>query len=269
MPVTPHAELAELAAEAAAVGGGAIRSVHAATAVESASYKSSPTDPISEADRRSAAAILGLLSDARPHDGVLCEEGGDKPSRTGFRWVVDPLDGTVNYLATVPHFAVSVACEQLTGAGWRAVVGVVHDVRRDETFTAVMGGGAHLDGTAIAVNEPIDLAAGLIATEFSYDALAREHQATVVARLLPRARDVRSTGSSALDLCWVAAGRYDGFYEDELYPWDWAAGGLIVREAGGVTSTLGSGIVAAGETLHRHLRDAVAPTKPGHASVPG
>lgn len=216
--------------------------------------KSSATDPVSVADRAAHTAIDRMLAAARPQDGMLCEEGGDRSANSGLRWVVDPLDGTVNHLYRIPHSAVSIACEQFTDGDWQAIVGVVHDIARGETFTAARGCGAQLDGAAIAVNDAIDLPLALLATEFSYTSRSRARQAAVLADVLPRARDIRSTGSSALDLCWVAAGRCDGFYEDELSRWDWSAGSLVVREARGTVSALGTGVLAAGPALHSKLR---------------
>ncbi len=215
--------------------------------------KSSSTDPVSDADRRAEAAASRLIALERPDHGLLGEEGSERPSRCGMRWVIDALDGTVNYLYGFPHWAVSVACEQRVQGTWQAIVGVVHDVLREETFTALRGGPALLDGSAISVRDPVELSEALIATEFSYLARSRARQASALGKLLPRVRDIRSTGSSALDLCWVAAGRCDAFYEDELSRWDWAAGALIVQCAGGAVDALGSGVVAAGPTLHAEL----------------
>lgn len=200
--------------------------------------KSSPTDPVSEADRAAERAILAVLADARPDDGVLGEEAqGDRPGTTGLRWVVDPLDGTVNYVHHLPQWAVSVAVEDHTGP----VVGcVLHpDVR--ERFVAVRGGGAVLerpDGTghALAVQEPDDLASTLVATGFAYDTDVRAAHGLVVGDWLGRIRDLRRGGSAALDLAHVAAGRLGGYVETGLQPWDLAAGQLLVTEAGGVVA---------------------------------
>jgi myo-inositol-1(or 4)-monophosphatase len=217
-------------------------------------HKSTATDPVTDADLASQTAITRLIVAERPGDGLLCEEGADRPADSGLRWVVDSLDGTVNHLYRIPHSAVSIACERLEEHGWRTIVAAVHDIPRGETFTAVRGRGALLDESVIVVNDPVALPSALIATEFSYDSRSRSRQASVLAAVLPRARDIRSSGSSALDLCWTAAGRCDGFYEDELSRWDWSAGALIVEEAGGLVSALDSGVVAAGPALHRELR---------------
>jgi myo-inositol-1(or 4)-monophosphatase len=222
--------------------------------------KSSTSDPVSEADRAAERLIAGRLLDARPDDGLLGEEGEASRSGTsGFRWVVDPLDGTVNFLYGRPTWCVSVACEDADGT----VVGVVHAPLLGETWTATRGGGArrHETGQPLAVTEVDALSACLVATGFSYDALVRADQGRAVADLVPRARDVRRDGSAALDLAWVAAGRADGYVEAGLNPWDWAAGRLLVTEAGGRVSTstwtLGGrplpAVVAGGPAAHHHL----------------
>ncbi|MFJ4620644.1 inositol monophosphatase family protein [Streptomyces sp. NPDC088812] len=251
-PAAPADRLLALALRAARAGAAQIvRRAGRSTVVGT---KSSATDLVSDADRAGEEAIRRLVTAERPDDGILGEEGAERPSASGLRWVVDPLDGTVNHVYGIPHVAVSIACERAVGDDWQPVIGVVHDITRGETFTAVEGGGAHLDGAALAVNEAATLPQALLATEFSYVSGTRARQAALLAEVLPRARDIRSTGSSALDLCWVAAGRCDGFYEDELSRWDWAAGALIVREAGGTVTTLGTGVLAAGPALHRTLR---------------
>ncbi|WP_129840940.1 inositol monophosphatase family protein [Streptomyces sp. RFCAC02] len=218
-------------------------------------HKSTPTDPVTDADRASEAAVTELLTAERPGDGLLGEEGAERPSETGLRWVLDPLDGTVNHLYGIPHTAVSVACERLGDDGvWRAVAGVVCDPARGETFTATLGGGARLNGAPVRVNDPVPPPSALVATGFAYGAGSRARQAAVVPGLLPRIRDIRSGGSAALELCWVACGRTDAYYEDELAPWDTAAGALIAAEAGARTTVLPpSGVLAAGPALHAEL----------------
>ena len=207
--------------------------------------KSSATDPVSEADRRAEELIVGLLRAARPDDGLLGEEGASRSGSSGLRWVVDPLDGTVNYLYGIPAWSVSIACEDDAGA----LVGVVHDPSHGETFSAVRGEGAHCNGEPIGVRDPVALDRALVATGFSYDAVARREQAAVVARLLPLARDIRRLGSAALDLCAVAAGRVDAYYEATTSRWDWSAGALIAAEAGATVVRYGDGVVAAGPAL--------------------
>jgi myo-inositol-1(or 4)-monophosphatase len=190
--------------------------------------KSTPTDPVSAADLAAEAAIREILGVQRPDDAILGEEGGATPGGGGLRWIVDPLDGTVNYLYGIPQFAVSVACEDATGT----VAGAVLDPVRDEIFTATRSGPASVNGVAIEAERPDDLGRALVATGFGYEPSMRAAQAEVLARVLPRARDIRRAGAAALDLCWCACGRVDAFFERGLKPWDSAAGALICERAG-------------------------------------
>lgn len=196
--------------------------------------KSSRTDMVSDADRDAEALIRDLLATERPADGLLAEEGSHADATSGRRWVVDPLDGTTNYLYRFPAWVVSIALEDAEGA----VVGVVHEPVRDETFTAVRGAGAALDGAQIAVSGAQALDSALVGTGFGYDADRRASQADVLLRVLPRVRDIRRAGAAALDLCMVACGRLDGYYERGLNHWDWAAGALIAAEAGATVRPL-------------------------------
>jgi myo-inositol-1(or 4)-monophosphatase len=249
-PPAAHALLA-LAVRAAEAGGQIITG-HLGRA-EALAWKSSGSDPVTDVDRRGEARIMSLLTAERSADGILSEESPELPGESGLRWVVDALDGSVNHLYGIPQCAVSIAVEEHRDDGWAALAGVVHDPIRSETFSAVRDGGAALNGVPVRVNDPVPLSQALVATEFAYTADSRRRQATAVSRVLPRARDIRSTGSSALDLCWTATGRFDAFYEDELERWDWAAGRLIVEEAGGVATPIGRGVLAAGPALHREL----------------
>jgi len=196
--------------------------------------KSSVTDPVSDVDRASEELVVGSIRAARPHDGILAEEGTADSGTSGWRWVIDPLDGTVNYLYGFPAYAVSIAVE-LDG---RAEVAVVVDPVHGETFAAVRRRGATLDGEAISVSDRADPALALVGTGFSYGAERRGHQAAVLARVLPAVRDIRRAGAASVDLCWVACGRLDGFYEQGLQPWDFAAGALIAQEAGAIIGDL-------------------------------
>jgi fructose-1,6-bisphosphatase/inositol monophosphatase family enzyme len=196
--------------------------------------KSTVTDLVSDADTASEAAIKDMLATERPDDGLLAEEGSAHESASGRRWVIDPLDGTVNYLYGLPAWCVSVALEDEHGSA----VAVVHDPLRDETFRAERGRGAKLNGHAIHVSGEERPERALIATGFSYSSELRAAQAAVVARVLPRFRDIRRAGAAALDLSYLAAGRVDGYYERGLNRWDWAAGRLIVTEAGGAVVEL-------------------------------
>jgi myo-inositol-1(or 4)-monophosphatase len=196
--------------------------------------KSSRTDLVSDADREAERAIGELLAAERPDDGLLAEEGTRSEARSGRRWIVDPLDGTVNFLYGFPVWGVSVALEDTDGIA----VGVVYDPCRDEAFRAVRGGGAELGGRPLRVRERRELRNALVATGFSYDSARRGAQAELVAGLVPQVRDIRRAGAAALDLAWLAAGRLDGFFEHGLKHWDWAAGGLLVEEAGGACEPL-------------------------------
>jgi len=267
--------LLRLAVGAASEAGALLASWRGDIRPEVIDTKSSPTDVVTEMDRRSEALITERIREARPGDTVLGEEGGQTagatvPEGTGagdrgaaasgrVRWVVDPLDGTVNYLYGLPDWAVSIAAE-VDGS---VVAGVVEVPRFGETFTAVAGQGAwlHRGDTAIALrcNLPVTLGQALVGTGFGYDSGRRQVQGEIIAKLLPRVRDIRRGGSAAVDLCSVAAGRMDAFFERGLNYWDYAAGGLIAREAGAMVGGLGgqpestSMAVAAGPELYRQL----------------
>ena len=200
--------------------------------VEVEATKSSPTDVVTAADSAVERLISEGVRRARPADGYLGEEGASGDGDSGVRWVVDPIDGTVNYLYGIPQWAVSIGVEVATGNGWETVVGVVLDPGKDELWTAVRGRGATLDGRPLHCSAATELGQALVATGFGYDARRRAAQAEVVRALLPRVRDVRRLGAGALDLCAVAAGRVDAYYEQGLSPWDLSAGRLIAREAG-------------------------------------
>jgi myo-inositol-1(or 4)-monophosphatase len=191
--------------------------------------KSSRTDLVSDADRDAEAAIEEILSAERPDDGLLAEEGSSREAVSGRRWVVDPLDGTTNFLYGIPAWAVSIALEDADGSA----LGVVADPVRGETFTAIRGRGAACNGEPIEVTGEERLDTALVATGFSYEAQERQAQAALLAEVLPRVRDIRRVGAAALDLCWVATGRLDAYYERGLKHWDWAAASLLVAEAGG------------------------------------
>jgi fructose-1,6-bisphosphatase/inositol monophosphatase family enzyme len=231
--------------------------------------KSSPTDVVTEMDRRSEALITERIRAVRPGDTVLGEEGGQTLGGQGdphalggpglVRWVVDPLDGTVNYLYGLPDWAVSIAAE----VDGTVLAGVVEVPRYGETFTAAAGQGAwlHRDGSAISLRctSGVTLSQALVGTGFGYDPGRRRVQGEVVAALLPHVRDIRRGGSAAVDLCSVAAGRMDAYFERGLNYWDYAAGGLIAREAGAVIGGLSgkaestSMTVAASRDLYRQL----------------
>jgi myo-inositol-1(or 4)-monophosphatase len=221
--------------------------------------KSSPTDLVSDADRDSEQLLLDLIASKRPDDGVLGEEGGGRAGTTGVGWILDPLDGTVNYLYGIPVWCVSVGVHYQD----QTLLGVIHDPNRDETFSAIRGRGAWLDGRRIRVSSQSELSQALVATGFSYEADIRGAQAEVAARLLSQVRDIRRSGSAALDFCSVACGRVDVFYESWLAPWDRAAGELIAHEAGATISDLppprgnAIGVVAANPALHAAVDELV------------
>ena len=185
--------------------------------------KSSPTDLVSEADLLAERTIRDLLAQRAPDDAIMGEEGADTPGTSGRRWIVDPLDGTVNFIYGIPQWAVSVACE--------GIAGVVFDPCRDEIFIAADDQAA-LNGAPLRASNPASLGAALVGTGFGYEAQIRRAQAEIVARVLPEVRDIRRAGSAALDLAWAAAGRLDAFYEFGVKPWDIAAGTLLCSAAG-------------------------------------
>ncbi|MCI9888977.1 inositol monophosphatase [Micrococcales bacterium 31B] len=202
-----------------------------------ANTKSTATDVVTAVDRESEDLIRSLLMEARPDDAILGEEGDDHAGTSGVTWVVDPIDGTVNFLYGVPAFAVSIAAKM----GDQTIVGAVFDPTRDEMFAAAAGRGATLNGAPIRVSECSSLAQALVGTGFGYDSGRRAVQASILAGVLPRVRDVRRGGCASLDLCYVACGRLDAEYERGLNPWDFEAGLLIAQEAGAsVTGLFGA-----------------------------
>jgi len=199
--------------------------------------KSSGTDMVTDMDRAAEALIVRTLLGVRPADAVLGEEGGERAGTSGVRWIVDPLDGTTNYLYGHPGYAVSIAAE-VDGV---VEVGVVADVSRNETFSASRGGRSHLEDVALAGSTCTDLAQALVATGFSYRPEQRTVQAARLRHVLPVVRDIRRNGAAAIDLCWVACGRVDAYYETDVQPWDVAAGLLIAEEAGMATTGIDGG----------------------------
>lgn len=196
-----------------------------------AATKSSPIDVVTEMDIAAEKLITAFLAERRPDDGFLGEEGASTAGTSGVRWVIDPLDGTVNYLYGLPTWAVSIAAER----DGETLVGVVEAPMRRETYRAVLGGGAYAGDRPLRCRPAPPLDQALVSTGFNYVATVRTHQADVAQRLIPRLRDIRRSGSAAVDLCDVAAGRLDGYYERGLHAWDLAAGDLIAREAGALT----------------------------------
>jgi myo-inositol-1(or 4)-monophosphatase len=232
---TERTALRELAERAARAAGDLARTARAGR-VSVEDTKTSPTDVVTEADRAAEELLRELLRAERPDDALLGEEGGAQTGGSGLTWVVDPIDGTVNYLYGIPVYAVSVAVVEgsLAGPGeWWPVAGCVHNPATGETWTAARNLGAHLDGQRLAAHvPPPPLDRALVCTGFGYTSQRRRAQARVVADLLPRVRDVRRIGVSSLDLCSVAAGRADAYYERGLNPWDFAAAWLVATESG-------------------------------------
>lgn len=233
--------LADLAVSAAE-GAGALLlgGVHERRAT--VETKSSGTDMVTEMDLAAEQAVVEAIRAERPDDAILGEEGAAEAGTTGVRWIIDPLDGTTNYLYRLPVWAVSVAAE----VDGEIVAGAVHDPVHQETFRTVRGGGATLNGGELNrasgwSREPPELATALVATGFSYDPATRREQAVALAGIIHRVRDVRRAGAAALDLCWVAAGRLDLYYESGLQPWDWAAAALVATEAGIIVGGLDGG----------------------------
>jgi myo-inositol-1(or 4)-monophosphatase len=238
--VSADLELAERSARAA----GDVLLSYFGRAAEGLASKTSPTDPVTDADREAERTIREILLNDRPQDGLVGEEGSRTSPANGRTWIVDPLDGTVNFLYGLRTWAVSIALEDAEGLA----LGVVFNPVDGECFSAVRGEGAALNGEAIHVTRCSSLDHAMVATGFSYEAPHRAEQAELLVRLLPEIRDLRRAGAAALDLAYVAAGRVDAFYERGLKRWDEAAGRLLVKEAGGVVSDLPGerpGVIAA------------------------
>jgi len=198
------------------------------------STKSTDTDLVTNLDLWAEDHIVARLRAARPDDAIFGEEGANIAGTSSVTWCIDPIDGTVNFVHAIPGFCVSIAAL----VDGRAVAGVVASPLHDEVFTATLGGGAWCNGMRISCSEPPSLSRAIVATGFGYDPERRVRQAEVVARTIGHIADIRRFGAAALDLCWVAAGRVDAYWEVGLNPWDHAAGALVAREAGAVVTGL-------------------------------
>ncbi|HWD82558.1 MAG TPA: inositol monophosphatase family protein [Kribbella sp.] len=261
MPSVPNpADLRQLAVRLAVAAGEELLARQQDLSIDAAGVetKSSASDPVSAADRASEKLIVDGLTAARPDDGLLGEEGASRPSTTGLTWVIDPLDGTVNYLYGRPDWCVSIAAEDADGA----LVAVVHQPRTGTTWSAVRGAGATradapavwYEGDQLGPLRERALASALVSTGFSYLPERRAEQAAFLQDLLPAVRDLRRGGSAALDLCSVADGTADAYYEHVIQPWDVAAGALIAREAGAtVVRPFPQGILAAAPSVAEPL----------------
>ncbi len=240
-PADPE-QLAELAADVATAAAqllveGLTRTRH------SVQTKTSATDLVTDMDRASERAIVERILARRPTDGILGEEGSDRLGTSGIRWIIDPIDGTTNYVYGHPGFAVSIAAERTdptTGVA-AVVAGAVADPLHAELFVAVLGGGATRNGRTIRCTDNAELGRALVATGVSYESARRARQAQVLTEVLPEVRDIRRMGAASVDLCSVACGRVDAYYEKGLAPWDLAAGALIAGEAGAVVGDLAGG----------------------------
>lgn len=260
-------ELGELSAEIARDAGELARR-RRSEGVRLAATKTTLADIVTEADREVEDFIRQRLHAARPDDAFLGEESGATPgtagaSASGITWVVDPIDGTVNYAYGIPAYNVSIAAVRGVAepGSWEALAGAVYAPVLDELFTAVRGEGAWSDGVRLAVNTATP-AGALLATGFGYDPATHDGDIDLVRRVMPMARDLRRMGAAALDLAYVAAGRFDGYFERGLKPWDFAAGALLVEEAGGVVSLLDTDtprplLLAGGPDVHTRLRSLI------------
>lgn len=259
--------LARIAARIAREAGDRVLEIRR-RGVSVAASKSSPVDVVTEADREAERMIVAALLAERPDDGVLGEEGAGVEGTSGITWVVDPIDGTTNYLYGLPSYVVSIAASvedpRALADGRRPVAGAVYNPSTGELFEAWEDGGAFLDGEPISISGKEELATALVATGFGYTVERKLEQLEMLQRVLPRVRDIRRIGAAAYDLCLIACGRIDAYYERGLNPWDYSAGALIAREAG--AELLGADpetlpgtslLVAAAPALVHELRDAV------------
>ena len=236
-------ELLALASSLALEAGKMVLDGRAALGIVTADTKSSSTDVVTEFDRASEALIVAGIRAARPDDGIVGEEGTATAGTTGIHWLIDPIDGTTNFLYGLPGYAVSIAARASVDDPSDTLVGVVFVPTTGELFTATRGGGAFLNGAPIGCSATTDLSLALVGTGFSYLPERRARQAQRVAAMIPHVRDIRRFGAAAPDLCYVAAGRLDVYFEEYLGPWDLAAGELIAREAGCRTGAIQGGPV--------------------------
>lgn len=247
--MTSEIELRELAADIAQEAG-ALAALRRSEGVQIAATKSAIADIVTEADREVEALIRARLASARPADGFLGEESDAEPGTSGITWVVDPIDGTVNYAYGIPSYAVSIAAVQgePDPVSWRALAGALFAPALGELYTAAVGHGAWLGETRLRVNEEAP-AGALLGTGFGYDPTTHEGDLARVRTVMPMARDLRRMGAASLDLAAVASGRLDGYFERGLHPWDHAAGALLVTEAGGFVGGIGGSPAGSAMTI--------------------
>jgi myo-inositol-1(or 4)-monophosphatase len=243
-PAADPVELLALAHRLGTAAGATLREAvdRTRTLVET---KSTATDLVTEMDRWSEEFLTAGILAERPDDAVRGEEGADHAGTSGIEWWIDPIDGTTNFVYGMPGFNISIAAAQ----GSRVLAGVVVDPLHGDVFAASLGGGATRNGEPIFCSGATALATALVATGFSYDAERRRRQAEVLTRVIGEIRDIRRVGAAAVDLCGVACGRVDAFYERGLQPWDYSAGALIATEAGAVVSDLAGGPTSPAFTL--------------------
>ena len=252
--MSQHRELEELALSIARTAGELLLDRPASWDV---TVKSTAIDIATQMDIASEKLIVDAILNARPHDGIIGEEGAAHSGTSGITWVIDPVDGTVNYFYGLPGWNISIAAKDSSGT----IVGVVHAPTIGSTWHATRGGGAFLNGVRIECNNPVELNRALLSTGFAYDVKDRLNQLDILDHLIPRIRDIRRIGAAATDLCLVATGMVDGYIETGLKEWDLAAGALIATEAGAVVTThqwRGMELtVAAGPSLHAELRSQI------------
>jgi myo-inositol-1(or 4)-monophosphatase len=265
-------DLLQLASDLAVTAGKLVSEGRRA-GVQRASTKSSATDVVTEFDRASERLIVEGITRARPHDALMGEEGATATGTSGIEWLIDPIDGTTNFLYDLPGYAVSIAAL----ADSSPLIGVVYVPASGELFTAVAGRGAFLDGSPIRCSTTATLDQALVATGFSYQVERRRSQGARFAAMIPKIRDIRRLGAASTDLCYLACGRVDLYFEQWLAPWDWAAGELIAREAGCRTGRFdggpldastagsdgGSEVLAANPMLFDPMIELLAVTEPG------
>lgn len=258
MTLDDHGQLLVLAREIAVrVGDAALAGRR--RGLRNVETKSTSTDMVTEYDRATEREIVATLQRVRPNDAIVGEEDGSHDGTSGLTWYIDPIDGTTNFLYDLPMWTVSIGVHDSSGP----VCGVVHAPALRETFTAIRGRGAHLNGHPISCGSVTDLTQALVATGFNYSAANRVIQAQRFPNFIDKIRDVRRLGSASLDLCFVACGRYDGYFEEHLFPWDFAAGSLIATESGaqfanyGVDSAPSSAVLAANPALFDQIRGLV------------
>jgi myo-inositol-1(or 4)-monophosphatase len=255
---TPADELLAVAVEVVRAAADLARDLRE-QGVTGVATKSTSTDVVTAADKATERYVIDALHERRPGEAVLGEESGESTGTGAVRWILDPIDGTVNYLYGLPQYAVSLAAE-VDGV---VVAGVVRNAANGEEWTATRGGGAFRAGRRLAGSAVTELGQTLLATGFGYSAARRAHQARVVAKVLPLVRDIRRFGAAALDLCFAAEGRVDAYFEKGLNLWDHAAGGLIAAEAGLLVPGLAGAppgpdlVLAAPPGIHRALHDAL------------